>query len=481
MPVRTVDYTEQLLLRHCVEDWVGDDHPARYLRDFVDSCNLESLGFDTSYEPDGRSRIACDTLLKVWLFCYYFGIRSSRKAEGACREMMGAIWLCGNQAPDHTTLWRFWNKHHEAIGLLFKQSVRVACKMGLVQLVLHALDGTTIRSASSRHTGLFKKQLEKALGKLDERLAEIEQLIADSGDSNDEGRWALEEKRQNTTERRQEISRALEMLNEEQLESLHTLEPDARVMNTDCGRTFAWNCQAVVDESSRIVVAVDVTNEAHDAHSLNPMLGQAADNLEGNKPEITAVDTGYGKSDQEVADAEGAGHSVVTARPQEEREPYHRSQFQFDRATMELVCPQGHRLKHTGCSAYRYGDGAVERFRCTDWKHCPFASACCGKSKNGRTVEIGPTHEAVERQRQKVDADERRRLMKKRLKTVEPLFAQVKHNDGFRRFSFRGRRKVKSQLEMLGLIRNLKIMEKRAGRSAFSARPASRPGAAERS
>jgi len=468
MPIRTIDYDEEFLLPPRIEDWVPQDHPARYLRDFVDGLDLDALGFDTSYEPEGRARIAADTLLKVWLFGYYFGIRSTRKLEAACREMMGAIWLCGNQAPDHTTLWRFWDRHRDAIGKLFKQSVHVAARVGLVQLALYALDGTTISAACSRRTGWNKKQLEKALEGLSGYLSQIERLIEENANTQ-AGSWELEKRLQNAKMRREEISKALVELENQQVESMHPHEPDAAVMNCGDGRKWAWNCQAVVDEANSIVVAADVTNEAHDARCLTTMLDQAVENLDGMRPDVCVVDSAYGRSEEEMAKAEQAGHSFVSSRPSAEKGPYHRSKFEFNREALELVCPLGQQLRYVGSSAYRHGEGRVERFRCTCWRTCPAASACCGKSKNGRKVEISPLHEVVMRQREKVGYGQRLVLMNRRLKTVEPYFARTKHHGGFLRFLFRGKRKVRQQWQMLGLIHNLKVIEKarRASRAAL--------------
>ena len=459
MPIRTIDYDAEYFLPPRVEDWVPPDHPARYLRDFVDELDLAGLGFDTSYEPEGRARIACDTLLKVWLFGYYFKIRSTRKLEAACREMMGAIWLCGNQAPDHTTLWRFWDKHRDGIGKLFEQSVRVAGRVGLVHLALYALDGTTICAASSRRTGWNKKQLEKALEGISGYLAEIERQIAENADMQT-GSWELEKRLQNAKVRQEGIRKALSELETQQVESKHPHEPDAAVMNCGGGRKWAGNCQAVVDEANSIVVAADVTNEAHDAHSLTPMLDQAVANLQGLKPDVCVVDSAYAKSEEEVAKAVKAGHSFVASGRSAEKNAYHRSKFVFNREAQQLVCPLGQQLQHTGSSVYRHGEGRVERFRCTCWQTCPVAAACCGKSKNGRKVEISPLHELVLSQREKVSPAQRHILMNRRLKTVEPHFARTKHHGGFLRFHFRGKRKVRQQWQMLNLIHNLKVIEK---------------------
>jgi len=125
-----------------VDDWVGPDHPARFVRDFVDSLDPESLGFRVRESAMGRSHYGAALLLKAWLYGYLTGNRSSRKLERVCREHMGLIWLTGMQAPDHNILWRFWLDNKKALRQVFKQSVRTAFNADLLGLVVHAVDGT---------------------------------------------------------------------------------------------------------------------------------------------------------------------------------------------------------------------------------------------------------------------------------------------------------------------------------------------------
>ena len=58
---------EQLdLLPQGLEDWVPRDHPARFLRELVDSLELGALGFRPRESEEGRPNYAADLLLKGW-------------------------------------------------------------------------------------------------------------------------------------------------------------------------------------------------------------------------------------------------------------------------------------------------------------------------------------------------------------------------------------------------------------------------------
>ena len=62
------DYREILLFPPAVEDWVGPNHPARFLREVVEKLDLRRLGFWESRGEEGRQHYGNRLLLKAWLW-----------------------------------------------------------------------------------------------------------------------------------------------------------------------------------------------------------------------------------------------------------------------------------------------------------------------------------------------------------------------------------------------------------------------------
>ena len=139
---------------------------------------------------------------------------------------------------------------------------------------------------------------------------------------------------------------------------------------------------------------------------------------------------------------------------------YHVSKFVYDRQNDVVKCPQGKcipfrriRVRPDGVQLREYRSAAA----CKD---CP-VRAQCTKDRHGRTVDIWPWHDAVEAHRQWMESQQAKDLYRKRAEIVEPVFAQIKQNMGFRRWTFRGLEKVKAQWHMLSLTWNLKVIWKR--------------------
>jgi transposase len=458
------DYDQLLMFPPAVDDWIGSDHPARFVRDFVDSLDLESLGFRVRESAIGRPHYGASLLLKVWLYGYLNSTRSSRKLERGCREQMGLIWLTGMRAPDHNTLWRFWLDNKKSLRQVFRQSVRIALNADLLGLVVHAVDGTKIMACSSHRAVWHKSDLEKLLNKLDESISDVICQV-ERAQRKEVGEFRLPESLQDHEERKRFIREAIQKLDEEDTKHLHPGESDARLMKN--GRTIelSYNAQAVADQKTGMIVASDVVNNEDDSAQLVRMLDQVSDNL-GNTAQENLADGSYGSALQ-IHLAEKAGHAVLTSPgATEEAEgsdsdnpSYHSSRFIYDQANDRCICPRGDILPFQRTKDSRRKNHRLRIYQCRGFRQCPHRFQC-SSSKRGRIIEISPYHQAVVRQRQKMRDPRNKELLSCRKAIIEPIFGWIKENLGFRRWTVRGLENVKGQWSLLCTTINLKKLYK---------------------
>jgi transposase len=452
------DYEQGVLFPHYLDDRLPADDPARFIRDFVKSTDLERLGFKVPEpEASGRPPYGAGLLLSAWLYGYFYNIRSTRGLERVCCKDLGAIWLLGWQTPDHNTLWRFINRNSELIGGLFNEITLIASKMGQVELALQALDGTKLKSEVSTRSCCNEEKLKLIIGRLDEGIKDVLESIK-SHHETEEREAKLTEELKDSEVRKAKMERALEELRRSGCKQINPNDIDARIMK--CGKTneSAYNAQVVVDEKSGIIVAQDVVNDENDTRMLTKMAGSVEENL-GARPLEIVADKGY-YSPEELMKAEEKGIEVLVnipkqMHPESNENEYHKSKFAYDKEKDVFVCPEGTELEFKGTKKDRHNKNMrVKIYRCISYKDCPKRDKC-SKSKRGKSIEKGPHYEAVMRQLAKQKEIVAKEKLRKRKSIAERAFAQIKWNMGFVRFMYRGLAKVKAQFALVCSVHNL--------------------------
>ena len=462
------DYSQTFLLPPSLEDWVGSDHPARFIRDFVESLDFEVLGFRVLSSETGRPRYSSPLLLSVWLFGYLQKIRSSRGLERACRDNVSLLWLTGMHSPDHNTLWRFYSANKKALRSVFRQLVGVACSSGLVGLVVHAVDGTKIRSCSSDATAWHKKELEDLLQSVDSSIDAIMSEI-ESSEVSESGEYRLPDDLVDAKKRRDKIKHALAELAEIDRAHMHPDDPEARMIRSGGGTHLNYNAQAVVDRDSELIVAETVVNAESDNEMLVEMIDDVVGNV-GKAAEETVGDGGY-YSPGQLAKAEEHGHGVLVSIQEglSNRGRFNSSNFRYDESEDVYICPEGERLAYWRTRPNSHGKYQVRVYRCRNAKNC-LVSWECSPNKKGRTILRGEHEAVVARQREKQKAVREQEIMRSRKWIVEPTFGQIKENMGFRRFNVRGIENVSAQWSLICTVFNLKKLYRYwlEGRLVFS-------------
>lgn len=452
------DHSRTYLLPPAVEDWVGKDHPIRFVREFVDEYLAGEHVFDGEEErAKGRPAYAPELLLKIWLAAYLSGHRSCRKVEELCRDFMPMVWLTSGECPDHHTLWRFWHRHRDVIARVFEASVRIAVRLGMVDMALHAIDGTKIGAASSTHRVVGEEQVQAKLARLDERIRQIEGEIerARANDS-DQPLEVLSEELQERQRLRDRVKEELQIVSAAGTR-INPREPEARLMKKV---GLGYNAQNVVDAKCSIVVAQTVVADANDERQLVPMLDQVKETF-GEVARETLADGGYNTL-ASVAAAEAKNYPILLSASGSDPEnhqddPFHITQFRYDEPSDQWSCPQGQILTRRRQRFDKRRNTTVTIYRSQACRTCPVRDQCTS-DRRGRSIELRDGLLPMIRLRQKRAIATNRELLKRRMAIAERVFAVEKSILAFRRFRMCGLSGARTEWGFLSAVHNIKVI-----------------------
>jgi transposase len=345
---RRFDPHQVLLLPPSLDDWLPEGHLARFVAELVDEVlDLGPILADYT-ELRGYPPYDPRLLLRLLIYGYSTGVRSSRAIERKCVDDVGFRFLAADCAPDFRSIARFRRRHLAALADLFLQSLRLAQKLGMVKMGRVALDGTKLEANASRHKAMSYPRLVAKEETVEAEIAELEAKVAalladaEATDAAEDARFGVDgkdadlpaeldrrEKRlarlqaaraqieaeatararnqaEDKERRRQERTgeddgqkvtdagqAAAQVARPKPKAQANFTDPESRIMkNSDGAYVQAYNAQAVVDDAHQIITAADVTGCASDAPSYTPMLDQCAANT-GTHPDQALVDAGY--------------------------------------------------------------------------------------------------------------------------------------------------------------------------------------------
>ncbi len=435
---RTYDQDTLLLMPPSIRDWVDPESLPAFISDLVDDLDLAPF-LAAHDEPRGMPPYHPAMMLKVLLYGYATGVRSSRKLEERLGSDVGFMFLAGGAHPGHKAIGEYRRRHLEAFHALFLDILLLCQQAGLVKLGRVALDGTKVKADASKHKAM-------SYGRMDEREAaleaEVARILAEAeaidqaederyGDARGDELPKALRTREGRLRKLREARAALEAeardesgdpdaVPEPKAQRNFT-DPDSRIMlSKPDGFIYGYNAQAVVDEAHQVIVATELTTEATDTGSLPDLVDQVETNT-GRRPRRFLADAGY-QSDTNLV-----------------------------------------HLKDKRIDAYV----AVRRD-----KH----SAVPAAAPRGRIPEDATRRERMAR---KLRTKKGRAHYARRKVIVEPVFGQIKEAMGFRRFSLRGKDKVGAEWHLVCAVHDLgKLFRSgRAGRVIDGWGPSKRPKA----
>ena len=169
-----------------MRSWLPPGHLAWQVIEVTGQLDL--AGFAAAYRADGQGQAPYDPAMMTGLlfYCYFKGIRSSRKIAEACVDDVGCRVICGGAAPSHQAVWQFIRRHRPEIRRLFVQVLCLLAAEGAVAGHTAAVDGSPVSGNASRFANLTGEQLADRIAAVQAAIdAEAEAWLAgvDGADS----------------------------------------------------------------------------------------------------------------------------------------------------------------------------------------------------------------------------------------------------------------------------------------------------------
>ena len=482
------DRDQQLLMPPSLHEWLPADHLVWFVIAAVDELDLS--GFYDRHRDDGWGRAAFDPKMVVTLLLYAYakGIRSAREIERRLLEDVAFRVIATNQAPDHSTICRFRQRHRNALAAIFLDVLRLCVRAGAIDARVIAIDGTKVEANASQNRNLTDEQLaehvRRVLDEADAIDAEEDERFGDR--RGDELPEHLIDKHKRLEWIREQLNKQIEergpVTERGKPRRINTTDPDSSVLLGPSGFLQGYNAQLAVTED-QFIVAAELTNSGADRQHFIPVAEAARDNLTAadidSAIEAVVADAGY--YSEVNARLEGVGEVVIPpANPQrlaegtivrrdadlERRRRRHAQRTQEWRRRADIIeqaVAENVPLRELASSL------GVQ---------VPRASVLRKEFRDGdrdaieRRAGPPPPKTIKEVMLERIASPAGKSLYAVRGRSVEPVFGQLKEARGMRRFLHRGLPMCAAEWRLVAAAHNLRKAWVVTRESCRSARPA---------
>jgi len=447
-------------------------------------------------------------LLKIILFAYSKGIKSSREIEWCCKFNIIFKALSCDTLPHYTTIASFVSGHPQSIESIFEQILLTCDEQGLLGHELFAIDGCKMSSDASKEWSGTIKELEQKRDKIKHLIKH--HISEDKKLSKNE---PLEDAR---IKRAKQAAKTLTAAHNKIEKFLKTAEPrmgkgkqkkevksnitdnESAKMTTSKGTIQGYNGVTSVDKKHQIIIDAQAFGEGQEHHTLQPVLETIEERYRRlginddiyQAETIVTADTGFANEANMAYLNEHNINAYIPDNQFRSRDPKFSNQkskygkrrnhskkkakavipaneFRFDPTDKTCVCPAGENmwLKKEGIDQ-RGNHKVFFEGRLTKCRHCALKKQCMrnpgsadDRNGNGRQVSFvleskrKPTY--TDWMKERVDSGKGKLIYSHRMSVVEPVFGNIGSNKGLNKFSLRGKKKVQSQFKLFCIIHNI--------------------------
>jgi len=447
-----------------LEDLIENINPVRFVDAFVEKLELNKLGFkQNTLKSEGRPSYQTSLFLKIYIYGYLNGIRSSRKLEKECVRNIELQWLCGSLKPNYHSIADFRKLNPQALRNTFKLFVLFLKEVDLIGSEVIAVDGTKSRAHNSKKNNYNPKKIERHLAYIEEKTNEyLAQLDASDAKEKSDKINNIEEKLKRLKEHKIKYESIAAQIQQSGEPQVSTTDPDSRALLIH-GQVVevSYNTQAAVDEKHKLVVATQTLNR-NDRNALSNITIEAKNNIQAESFTVLA-DKGYNNAREiEACQNQGlttivAQQEIVNSNDKGTTKEYLATNFIYNKETDTYTCPQGQTLSTTGTWHTKQRSSSTHQFkkyRTTACKTCAVLSLCTAKADRRREIERSQYAEALEANNK--NYKEQYTLYRKRQEINEHIFGTIKRVWGYYYTNLKGLKKVNGEWSLIMTVYNMK-------------------------
>lgn len=464
MSIKDGDRRQQQFLPPSIEQYVPDSAPVRVYDALIDAMDMTELGISMDRNREGNPRYSPKAMLKLLIYGYSYGVRSSRKLERETHYNLSFIWLMGGLKPDHKTIAEFRRKNKEAITKVLKQTVRICLKMDLVEGNCLFVDSTKIRGAAAIGETKSRKRWKEQLKEIDKR---IEDLLdsCEVIDKEESGSLVKVKKEIKSQEKlKKKVERLLKKMDEKNLQQINGTDPESILFKGRQGSHAGYSAQVTVDEKHGLIVNADTVRDSVDYHQFSQQIQQAEETM-GKECKTAVADAGYSNVNA-VKDIVVQGKEVIIPNQKQALHnpvdsPFGKDKFRYDPENNWYICPENRILKYSHYSTTK--EHYIYRIEKTKYcLECPYYKECTN-GRRGRSVIRLKEEELKEKLEKAYSSEEGQAIYRKRKQKVELTFGHIKRNLNCGAFLVRGIVGVRAELTLMANCFNIARMITLAG------------------
>lgn len=460
MAYRYGDRYQLNLIPQSIEEYVAEDNPVRAYDAFIEALNFQELGINLDACKVGNSEYDPKSMLKLLVYGYSYGVKSSRKLERECCHNLSFIWLVGGLRPDHKTIAEFRRHNRQALKKVLRHCARICMKLDLVAGNVLFVDGTKIRANAGRDRTHDRDYYEKHLAKIDRRIAELlSECEAEDRKEKGLGSYVVMNKELSKAQNLQaRIKDIIDTFSDSDRDKINQSDADCTIMRSVQGSHAAYNVQSVVDDKHGLIVHAEAVGHSNDSGEFARQINQANELFE-TPCETACADAGYADTDElEKIDSQGITVIVPSQRQalHEPPKPFSKENFTYDAGEDCYICPSGHKLRYSTTNK----ENGKRQYRMEDKKlchSCPHFGACTS-SERGRNI-VRLRNEALrEKLERQYEEESSQQIYARRKTRAEHPFGHIKRNLKTDAFLMRGRDGVNAETSVLATCFNIARM-----------------------